>query len=143
MGTSAACTNVLSIIIVIGKGKYRRRIYKEEKAMKSTDQFQIYEVPWEEFIEALREEMKKQVGADIIDTVVCNLEDGFEVYTYVQGDLDFEYKEALERKYGSDAKTPNVLTIMLLANIYSTSEENIRLHADHKDNPIVEVYVKQ
>ena len=29
--------------------------------------------------------MKKQVGADIIDTVVCNLEDGFEVYTYVQG----------------------------------------------------------
>lgn len=53
--------------------------------MKSTDQFQTYEVPWEEFIEALREEMKKQVGADIIDTVVCNLEDGFEVYTYVQG----------------------------------------------------------
>ncbi|PGT75822.1 hypothetical protein COD86_17550 [Bacillus cereus] len=111
--------------------------------MKSTDQFQIYEVPWEEFIEALREEMKKQVGTDIIDTVVCNLKDGFEVYTYVQGDLDFEYKEALERKYGSDAKTPNVLTIMLLANIYSTSEENLRLHADHKDNPIVEVYVKQ
>ena len=29
--------------------------------------------------------MKKQVGTDIIDTVVCNLEDGFEVYTYVQG----------------------------------------------------------
>ena len=26
--------------------------------------------------------MKKQVGTDIIDTVVCNLEDGFEVYTY-------------------------------------------------------------
>ncbi len=75
------------------------------------------EVPWEEFIEALREEMKKQVGADIIDTRSCNLEDGFEVYTYVQGDLDFEYKEALERKYGSDAKTPNVLTIMLLASI--------------------------
>ncbi len=49
-----------------------------------------------------------------------------------KGDLDFEYKEALERKYGSDAKTPNVLTIMLLASIYSTSEENIRLHADHK-----------
>jgi len=111
--------------------------------MKSTDQFQIYEVPWEEFIEALREEMKKQVGADIIDAIVCNLEDGFEVYTYVQGDLDFEYKEALERKDGSDAKTPNVLTIMLLASIYSTSEENLRLHADHKDNPIVEVYVKK
>ncbi|ABK86468.1 hypothetical protein ACQGR7_06945 [Bacillus sp. Gnz1/3] len=111
--------------------------------MKSTDQFQTYEVPWEEFIAALREEIKKQVGADIIDTVVCNLEDGFEVYTYVQGDLDFEYKEALERKYGSDAKTPNVLTIMLLASIYSTSEENIRLHVDRKDNPIVEVYVKQ
>ena len=111
--------------------------------MKSADQFQTYEVPCEEFIEALREEMKKQVGADIIDTVVCNLEDGFEVYTYVQGDLDFEYKEALERKYGSDAKTPNVLTIMLLAGIYRTSEENIRLHADHKDNPIVEVYVKK
>ena len=53
----------------------------------------------------------------------------------------FEYKEALERKYGSDAKTPNVLTIMLLASIYNTSEENIRLHADHKENPIVEVYV--
>ena len=53
--------------------------------MKSTDQFQTYEVPWEEFIAALREEMKKQVGADIVDTVVCNLEDGFEVYTYVQG----------------------------------------------------------
>ncbi len=65
------------------------------------------------------------------------------MYTYVQGDLDFEYKEALERKYGSDAKTPNVLTIMLLAGIYRTSEENIRLHADHKDNPIVEVYVKK
>ncbi|QCU10128.1 hypothetical protein EYB35_07785 [Bacillus paranthracis] len=31
-GTSAACTNALSIIIVIGKGKYRKRIYKEEKA---------------------------------------------------------------------------------------------------------------
>ena len=28
---------------------------------------------------------------------------------------------------------------MLLASIY-TSEENIRLHADHKENPIVEVY---
>lgn len=111
--------------------------------MKSTDQFQTYEVPWEEFIEALREEMKKQVGADIIDTVVCNLEDGFEVYTYVQGDLDFEYKEGLERKYGSDTKIPNVLTIMLLASIYNTSEANIRLHADNKENPIVEVYVKQ
>ena len=84
--------------------------------MKSTDQ--TYEVPWEDFIEALREEMKKQ--EDIIDTVVCNLEDGFEVYTYA-GDLDFEY--TLERKYGSDAKTPNVLTIMLLASIYNTSEE--------------------
>ncbi len=57
--------------------------------MKSTDQFQTYEVSWEEFIEALREEMKKQVGADIIDTVVCNLEDGFEVYTYVQGGFGF------------------------------------------------------
>ena len=32
---------------------------------------------------------------------------------------------------------------MLLAGIYRTSEENIRLHADHKDNPIVEVYVKK
>ncbi|KZD46167.1 hypothetical protein B4084_3562 [Bacillus cereus] len=31
-GTSAACTNALSIIIVIGKGKYKKRIYKEEKA---------------------------------------------------------------------------------------------------------------
>jgi len=31
MGTSAACTNALSIIIVIEKGKYRKRIYKEEK----------------------------------------------------------------------------------------------------------------
>lgn len=31
---------------------------------------------------------------------------------------------------------------MLLASIYNTSEENIRLHADHKENPIVEVYVK-
>lgn len=30
---------------------------------------------------------------------------------------------------------------MLLASIYNTSEENIRLHADHKENPIVEVYV--
>ncbi|PFS01437.1 hypothetical protein COK55_30580, partial [Bacillus cereus] len=67
----------------------------------------------------------------------------FEVYTYVQGDLDFEYKEALESKYGSDAKTPNVLTIMLLASIYNTGEENIRLHADNKENPIVEGYVKQ
>ncbi|PDY45819.1 hypothetical protein COM88_35335, partial [Bacillus cereus] len=38
--------------------------------MKSTDQFQTYEVPWKEFIEALRDEMKKKVGADIIDTVV-------------------------------------------------------------------------
>ncbi|PFL17575.1 hypothetical protein COJ07_23030 [Bacillus cereus] len=111
--------------------------------MKSTDQFQTYEVPWEEFIEALRNEMKKQVGADIIDTVVCNLEDGFEVYTYVQGDLDFEYTEALERKYGSDAKIPNVLTVMLLASIYNTPEENIRLHADQKEDPIVEVYVKK
>jgi len=125
------------------RGNIEKGNSKEEKAMKSTDQFQIYEVPWEAFIEALRDEMKKQVGADIIDTVVCNLEDGFEVYTYVQGDLDFEYKEALERKYGSDAKTPNVLTIMLLASIYSTSEENIRLHADHKENPVVEVYVKK
>ncbi|PFJ06686.1 hypothetical protein COD67_02490 [Bacillus cereus] len=111
--------------------------------MKFTDQFQTYEVPWEDFIGALRGEMKKQVGADIIDTVVCNLEDGFEVYTYVQGDLDFEYKEALERKYGSDAKIPNLLTVMLLANIYNTGEENLRLHADQKENPIVEVYVKQ
>ncbi|MED1105145.1 hypothetical protein [Bacillus paramycoides] len=111
--------------------------------MKSTDQFQTYEVPWEEFIEALRSEMKKQVGADIIDTVVSNLEDGFEVYTYVQGDLDFEYKEALERKYGSDAKIPNLLTVMLLASIYNAGEENIRLHADQKGNPIVEVYVKK
>ncbi|MGQ0421353.1 hypothetical protein ACT4US_22530 [Bacillus sp. HC-Mk] len=57
--------------------------------MKSTDQFQTYEVPWEDFIEALREEMKKQVGTDIIDTVVCNLEDGFEVYTYVQAYILF------------------------------------------------------
>ena len=111
--------------------------------MKSTDQFQTYEVPWEEFIEALRGEMKKQVGADIIDTVVCNLKDGFEVYTYVQGDLDFEYTEALERKYGSDAKIPNLLTVMLVASIYNTGEENIRLHADQKENPIVEVYVKK
>ncbi|EJS70137.1 hypothetical protein CN425_14405 [Bacillus cereus] len=111
--------------------------------MESTDQFQTYEVPWREFTEALRGEMKKQVGADIIDTIVCNLEDGFEVYTYVQGDLDFEYKEALERQYGSDAKTPNVLTVMLLASIYHTGEENIRLHADQKENPIVEVYVKK
>ena len=30
---------------------------------------------------------------------------------------------------------------MLLASIYNTSEENIRLHADNKENPIVEVYV--
>ncbi|MBK5471686.1 hypothetical protein ABEY48_15770 [Bacillus mycoides] len=111
--------------------------------MKSTDQFQTYEVPWEELIEALRGEMKKQVGADIIDTVVCNLEDGFEVYTYVQGDLDFEYTEALERKYGSDGKIPNLLTVMLVASIYNTGEENIRLHADQKENPIVEVYVKK
>lgn len=61
----------------------------------------------------------------------------------MQGDLDFEYKEALERKYGSDAKIPNLLTVMLLASIYNTSEENIRLHADQKENPIVEVYVKK
>ncbi len=27
--------------------------------MKSTDQFQTYEVSWEEFIEALREEIKE------------------------------------------------------------------------------------
>ncbi|PEB56841.1 hypothetical protein CON65_13535 [Bacillus pseudomycoides] len=111
--------------------------------MESTDQFQTYEVSWEKFIAALRDEMKRQVGADIIDQVVCNLKDGFEVYTYIQGDLEFEYKEAFERKFGSDGKTPNLLTVMLLANIYQTGEENIRLHADQKDNPIVEVYVKR
>ncbi|ABS22488.1 hypothetical protein ACRS6Y_19290 [Bacillus cytotoxicus] len=111
--------------------------------MKATDQFQIYEVPWERLVIALREEMKKQVGADIIDQVVCNLKDGFEVYTYIQGDLEFEYKEALERKFGSDAKTPNVLTVLLLASMYQTGEENIRLHADDKENPVVEVYVKK
>ncbi|EEM16154.1 hypothetical protein bpmyx0001_30150 [Bacillus pseudomycoides DSM 12442] len=111
--------------------------------MESKDQFQTYEVPWNEFTNALRSEMEKQVGADIIDQVVCDLKDGFEVYTYIQGDLDFEYKEELERKFGSDGKIPNLLTVMLLASIYHTSEENIRLHADRKDNPIVEVYVKQ
>ncbi|MDM5155722.1 hypothetical protein QUF88_18580 [Bacillus sp. DX1.1] len=111
--------------------------------MKSTDQFQTYEVPWNEFTDALRNEMERQVGADIIDRIVCDLEDGFEVYTYIQGDLDFEYKEVLERKYGTDGKVPNVLTIMLLSGIYHTSEGNIRLHADNKENPIVQVYVKQ
>ncbi|PFQ53701.1 hypothetical protein COK05_00800 [Bacillus cereus] len=30
-GTSAACTNDLSIIIVIGKGKYRKRIIVRRK----------------------------------------------------------------------------------------------------------------
>ncbi|PDY77450.1 hypothetical protein CON06_26455 [Bacillus cereus] len=30
-GTSAACMNDLSIIIVIGKGKYMKRIYSEEE----------------------------------------------------------------------------------------------------------------
>ncbi|KFN12614.1 hypothetical protein [Bacillus pseudomycoides] len=111
--------------------------------MEPKDQFQTYEVPWNEFTNALRSEMEKQVGADIIDQVVCDLKDGFEVYTYIQGDLDFEYKEELERKLWSDGKIPNLLTVMLLASIYHTSEENIRLHADRKDNPIVEVYVKQ
>ena len=110
--------------------------------MKSTDQFQTYEVPWEEFIEALREEMKKQVGADIIDTVVCNLEDGFEVYTYVQGIWILNIRKRWKGNTGV-MQNSNVLTIMLLAGIYRTSEENIRLHADHKDNPIVEVYVKK
>lgn len=84
-GTSAACTNALSIIIVIGKGNIRRGYIRRKRHEIWLHQFQTYEVPWEDFIEALREEMKKQVGADIIDTVVCNLEDGFEVYTYVQG----------------------------------------------------------
>jgi hypothetical protein len=111
--------------------------------MKKSDQFQTYEVPWEDLTRALREEMKKQVGADIIDRIVCDLEDGFEIYTYIQDDLEFEYKEALERKYGTDAKLPNILTVMLLASIYNTSEGNIRLHADNKDNPVVEVYVKK
>ncbi|WP_028400111.1 hypothetical protein [Ectobacillus panaciterrae] len=111
--------------------------------MNQSDQIQTYEVPWEDFIGALREEMKKQVGADIIDSIVCDLKDGFEVYTYIQGDIDFEYKEALERKYGTDAKLPNILTIVLLASIYNTKEENIRLHADNKEDPIVQVYVKQ
>ncbi|WP_459500144.1 hypothetical protein [Bacillus sp. C1] len=111
--------------------------------MEAKDQFQTYEVPWNEFTDALRSEMERQVGADIVDRIVCNLDDGFEVYTYIQGDLGFEYKEALERKFGSDGKTPNLLTVMLVAGMYRTSEENIRLHADRKENPIVEVYVKQ
>ncbi|GAA3324108.1 hypothetical protein GCM10020331_050660 [Ectobacillus funiculus] len=84
------------------------------------------------FTDALRSEMKEQIGADIVDRIVCDLEDGFEVYTYIQGDLDFDLKDALERKYGTDAALPNVLTIMLLSEIYNTPEENIRLHADHK-----------
>ena len=53
------CTNALTIIIVIGKGNIGRG-YIGGKGMKSTDQFQTYEVPWEEFIEALREEMKSK-----------------------------------------------------------------------------------
>ena len=40
-------------------------------------------------------------------------------------------------------KYRNLLTVMLVSSIYNTGEENIRLHADNKDNPIVEVYVKQ
>ncbi|HEK9102139.1 hypothetical protein KFD70_24625 [Bacillus pfraonensis] len=111
--------------------------------MEPKDKFQTYEVPWNEFTNALRSEMEKQVGADIIDRIVCDLADGFEVYTYIQGDLDFEYEEIFERKFGSDGEISNLLTVMLLASIYHTSEENIRLHADRKDNPIVEVYVKQ
>ena len=75
--------------------------------MKSTDQFQTYEVPWEEFIKALREEMKKQVGADIIDTVVCNLEDGFEVYTYVQGTWILSIRK---RWKGNTGAMPKLLT---------------------------------
>ena len=60
--------------------------------MKSTDQFQTYE---EYRGKSLLQhcEMKKQVGADIVDTVVCNLEDGFEVYTYVQ-DLILNIRKA-------------------------------------------------
>lgn len=73
--------------------------------MKSTDQFQTYEVPWEELIEALRGEMKKQVGADIIDTVVCNLKDGFEVYTYVQGDLISSIQKLLNENMGVTGKS--------------------------------------
>lgn len=111
--------------------------------MEPKDQFQTYEVPWDEFTGALRKEMERQVGADIIDRIVCDLADGFEVYTYIQGDLDFEWEEALKRKFGSDGEIPNLITVMLLASIYRTSEENIRLHADQKENPIVEVYVKQ
>ncbi|MBO9129082.1 hypothetical protein [Bacillus sp. 165] len=111
--------------------------------MNGSDQFQVYEVPWQELTSAIRNEMQKQVGADIIDRIVCDLEDGFEIYTYIQGDLDYEYVETLERKYGTDAKIPNILTIMLLSSIYGVSEGDIRLHADNKDNPIVEVYVKR
>ncbi|PEA53352.1 hypothetical protein CON64_18880 [Bacillus pseudomycoides] len=111
--------------------------------MNRSDTFQTYEMSWNELIDALRKEMARQVGADIIDSIVCDLKDGFEVYTYVQGDLTFEYKEALERKYGTDSKIPNLLTILLLATIYDTKESNIRLHADRKENPVVEVYVKQ
>ncbi|MFD3445690.1 hypothetical protein ACFDTO_13920 [Microbacteriaceae bacterium 4G12] len=111
--------------------------------MNQSDLFQAYEVQWDEFTNMLRDEMRRQVGADIIDRIVCNLEDGFEVYTYIQGDLDFTYKEALERKYGTDSKLPNILSIMLLASLYNTSEANIRLHADNKDHPVVEVYVKK
>ena len=111
--------------------------------MNGSDVFQVYEVPWNDFTDALRSEMKEQIGADIVDRIVCDLEDGFEVYTYIQGDLDFDLKDALERKYGTDAALPNVLTIMLLSEIYNTPEENIRLHADNKQNPAVEVYVKQ
>jgi hypothetical protein len=111
--------------------------------VNGSDQFQVYEVPWDELTAALRSEMKKQVGADIIDRIVCDLEDGFEVYTYIQGDLDYEYVEALNRKYGTDAKVPNILTLMLLSSIYGVKEEDIRLHADHKENPVVEVYVKK
>ncbi|MGG0186207.1 hypothetical protein [Bacillus rhizoplanae] len=111
--------------------------------MNHSDTFQTYEVSWNALTDALRKEMTRQVGADIIDTIVCDLQDGFEVYTYIQGDLAFEYKEALERKYGTDSKFPNVLTVLLLADIYNVKESNIRLHADHKENPVVEVYVKQ
>lgn len=111
--------------------------------MHPSDEFQVYEVQWDELTAALRKEMKKQIGSDIIDRVVCDLADGFEIYTYIQGDLDFDYKEALERKYGADAMIPNILTVMLLASIYNTSEEKIRLHADNRDNPIVEIYVKK
>lgn len=65
------------------------------------------------------------------------------MYTYVQGIWILNIRKRWKGNTGVMQKTPNVLTIMLLAGIYRTSEENIRLHADHKDNPIVEVYVKK